>query len=39
MLWKFSYDEYYVEMEKDFERYQNVDEEMALFIARRINER
>lgn len=33
-MWKYQYDEYYVEMEKDFEKYQNLDPEMEEVVFR-----
>lgn len=39
MNWEFSYDEYYIEMEKDFEKYKNVEEELAIYVAKHIKKR
>ena len=33
-MWKYQYDEYYVEMEKDFIRFQNLDYETEEIIFR-----
>lgn len=33
-MWKYQYDEYYVEMEKDFKRFQNLDYETEEIIFR-----
>ena len=34
IMWRWQYDEYYVEMEKDFEKYQNLDYEMEEVVSR-----
>ena len=34
IMWRWQYDEYYVEMEKDFEKYQNLDPEMEEVVSR-----
>ena len=39
MNWEFAYDEYYVEMEEDFKRYNNVEEELAFYVAKHIKRR
>ena len=33
-MWRWQYDEHYVEMEKDFEKYQNLDPEMEEVVSR-----
>lgn len=35
-MWRWQYDEYYVEMEKDFEKYQNLDYEMEEVVSRHL---
>lgn len=35
-MWKYQYDEYYVEMEKNFEKYQNLDCEMEEVVSRHL---
>lgn len=39
MNWEFSYDEYYVEMENDFEKYKNVEEELVIYVAKHLKKR
>lgn len=33
-MWKWSYDEYYSEMKKEFEKYENLDPEMEEVVSR-----
>lgn len=33
-MWRWQYDEYYFEMEKEFEKYQNLDYEMEEVVSR-----
>ena len=33
-MWRWQYDEYYFEMEKDFEKYENLDPEMEEVVSR-----
>ena len=33
-MWRWQYDEYYSEMEKEFEKYENLDPEMGKVVSR-----
>lgn len=33
-MWRWQYDEYYSEMEKEFEKYENLDPEMEKVVSR-----
>ena len=33
IMWRWQYDEYYSEMEKEFEKYENLDSEMEMVVS------